>query len=127
MQQIATTEKDSLLAIAIASGTSISDVAAQADIDRSTVYRKLENPEFKRLVAEYRDRLIATALGRIADNMTRGADVLAQMLDCPKEHLRMRAARQLISLGLRMRDSVDLTTRMREVEVELARRQGRAP
>ena len=42
MQQIATLEKDSLLAIALASGRSISDGAAEADIQRSTVYRKLE-------------------------------------------------------------------------------------
>jgi hypothetical protein len=124
MQQIATLEKDSMLAIALASGESISQVAEQAGIERSTIYRKLENPEFRRLVAEYRDRLIATALGRIAENMTRGADVLAQMLDAPEPHIRIRAARALFSLGMKLRDSVDLTMRMREVELELARKQG---
>jgi len=123
MQQIATLEKDTMLAIALASGASISEVASQAGIERSTVYRKLENPVFRSLVAEYRDRLIGTALGRIADAMTRGADALAQLVDSPKEHIRIRAARALISLGLRLRDSVDLTARMREVELELARRQ----
>ena len=59
--------------------------------------------------------------------MTRGADVLAQMLDSPKDHIRIRAARALISLGLRLRESVDLTARMREVELELSRRQEPAP
>ena len=88
-----------------------------------TIYRKLDDPAFRSLVAEYRDRLIATALGRIADAMTRGADVLAEMLESPKDHIRIRAARALISLGLRLRESVDLTARMREVELELARRQ----
>lgn len=123
MQQIATAEKDSLLAIALASGASISDVAAQANIDRSTVYRKLENPEFRRLVAEFRDRLIGTALGRIADNMTRAADALAAMLDAPEPHIRLRAIRALFTLGIRLRDSVDLTTRMHEVERTLAGQQ----
>jgi hypothetical protein len=73
-----------MLAIALASGASISDVAEQANIDRSTVYRKLENPEFRRLVAEYRDRLIGTALGRISDNLTRGADVLKTTMTRPQ-------------------------------------------
>jgi len=123
MQQIATPEKDSLLAIALASGASISDVAARANIDRSTVYRKLENPEFRRLVAEFRDRLIGTALGRIADNMTRAADALAAMLDAPEPHIRLRAIRALFTLGIRLRDSVDLTTRMHEVERTLAGQQ----
>jgi hypothetical protein len=123
MSQNVTLEKDSFLALALASGTSISDAAHQAGIDRRTVYRKLENPAFARQVAEFRDRLIGTALGRVADAMTRGADVLAQMLDSPQDHIRIRAARALISLGLRLRDSVDLTARMREVEHELGRRQ----
>jgi AcrR family transcriptional regulator len=127
MQHIATPEKDSLLAIALASGTSISEVASKANIERSTVYRKLENPEFRRLVAEFRDRLIATALGRIAENMSRGADALAEMLDSPQPHIRIRAIRTLFTLGIRLRDSVDLTTRMREVEIELAHKQGVMP
>jgi len=123
MEQNGTPEKDSLLALALASGVSIADASAQTGVGRTTIYRKLENPAFGRQVAEYRDRLIATALGRVADAMTRGADVLAQMLDSPKDHIRIRAARALISLGLRLRESVDLTARMREVELELARRQ----
>jgi hypothetical protein len=127
MSQNVTLEKDSLFALALASGTSITDAAAQAEIDRRTIYRKLDDPAFRRLVAEYRDRLIGTALGRIADNLTRGADVLVQMLDAPEPHIRIRAARALFSLGMKLRDSVDLTTRMREVELELARKQGVAP
>jgi hypothetical protein len=127
MEQNGTPEKDSLLALALASGVSIADAATQAEVGRTTIYRKLENPEFRRLVAEYRDRLIATSLGRIADNLTRGAEVLAQMLDSPKEAMRIRAARTLISLGMKLRDSVDLTMRMREVELELARKQGVVP
>lgn len=109
------------------SGVTIADAATQADVGRTTVYRKLENPEFRRLVAEFRDRLIATALGRIADSLTRSADVLTQMLDSPKEHIRIRAARTLFTLGMRLRDSVDLTMRMRDVEIELARKQGVMP
>ena len=127
MSQNVTPEKDVMLALALASGTSISDVAAQADIDRRPVYRKLEDPDFRRLVAEYRDRLISTALGRIADSMTRGADALVQMIDAPEPHIRIRAIRTLFSFGMRLRDSIDLNTRMREVELELARKQGVAP
>jgi hypothetical protein len=124
MSQNVTPEKDTSLALALASGVSIPEAATQAEIDRRTVYRKLENPEFRRLVAEFRDRLIATALGRIADNMTRGADALAEMLDSPLPHIRIRAIRTLFTLGIRLRDSVDLASSMREVQAELTRKQG---
>jgi hypothetical protein len=127
MQQIATLEKDSRLALALASGASISEAASQANVERSTIYRKLEHPEFRRQVAEFRDRLISTALGRLADNMTRAADALTVMLDAPEPHIRLRAIRMLITLGIRLRDSVDFNTRMGELETELERKLGGTP
>jgi AcrR family transcriptional regulator len=127
MEQNETLEKDTVLALAIASGTSIADAAAKVGVGRTTVYRKLENPDFARLVCEFRDKLIAVALGRIADSLTRAADALAALLDAPEPHIRIRAARSLFSMGIRLRDSVDLTARMRMVEAELARKQGGTP
>ena len=124
MSQNVPPEKDSMLAFALASGTSISDVAAQNDMDRKTIHRKLENPEFRRLVAEFRDRLIGAALGRMTDAMTRGADELTRLLDSPEPHIKLRAIRLLFTLGIRLRDSIDLATSMREVQDELARMQG---
>jgi hypothetical protein len=127
MSQNVTPEKDVVLALALASGTSITDAASQVDLDRRTVYRKLENPEFLRQVCEFRDKLISTALGRMADSMTRAADTLVLMLDAPEPHIRLRAIRALFSLGIRLRDSLDLTGRMRAVETELARKLGGTP
>lgn len=127
MQQIATLEKDSMLAIALASGASISEAASQANVERSTIYRKLEHPEFRRQVAEFRDRLISTALGRLADNMTRAADALTGMLDAPEPHIRLRAIRLLFTLSIRLRDSIDFNTRMGELETELERKLGGTP
>jgi hypothetical protein len=127
MEHFETLEKDVVLALALASGTSIADAADRAGFGRTTVYRKLENPDFHRQVCEFRDKLIATALGRMADNMTRAADALVAMLDDPEKHIRMRAIRTLFSLGIRLRDSIDVSSRMRAVESELARRTGGAP
>ena len=122
MEQNETLEKDTVLALAIASGTSIADAAVKVGVGRTTIYRKLENPDFVRLVCEFRDKLIAVALGRIADNLTRAADALAGLLDSPEPHIRIRAARALFSMGIRLRDSIDLTARVRTVETELARK-----
>jgi hypothetical protein len=127
MQQNETLEKDTTLALALASGTSIADAATKIGVCRQTVYRKLEEPDFARLVCEFRDKLIAVALGRIADNLTRAADALAGLLDSSEPHIRIRAARALFSMGVRLRDSLDLTARMRAVETELAARRGVMP
>ena len=127
MSQNVPPEKDVALALALASGLSASAAADQAGLDRRTVTRKLADPAFRRQVAEFRGELIATALGRLADNMTRAADTVAALLDAPEPGLRIRAARTLFSFGLRLRDSVDLGDRVRDLEAELARRQEAAP
>jgi hypothetical protein len=124
MSQNVAVEKDSFIALALASGTSVTAAAEQAGVDRKTVQRRLADPAFRRMVAEYRSELIASALGRTADNMTRAAETLAAMLDAESPALRIRAARALMTLGMRLRDSVDLNDRMREVEEELARKLG---
>ena len=120
-------EKDSLLALALASGIPVVAAAEQAGVHRRTVERRLTDPAFRRKVAEFRGELIATALGRLADNMTRAADAVAALLDAPDPRLRLRAARALFSFGLRLRDSVDVGDRVRDLEAELARRQEVAP
>jgi hypothetical protein len=120
-------EKDSLLALALASGQSTAAAAEQAGISQRTVERRLADPAFRRQVADFRGELLATALGRLADNLTRAADTVAALLDAPEPHHRLRAARTLFSFALRLRDAVDLGDRVRDLEAELARRQEALP
>jgi hypothetical protein len=113
-------EKDPILALALAGGQSITEVAEQAGLDRRTITRKLADPAFRCLVAEFRGQLIATALGYLAENMTRAARAIADLLDSPQEHIRLRAARTLITAGLRVRDSVELADQVRDLQAQVA-------
>jgi hypothetical protein len=117
-------EKDSTLAMALASGESVGVAAEQAGVTDRTVRRKLATPEFRRHVAELRAELMSRALDRMTNNMTRAADVLAGLLDEQNPAMRLRAARSLLTLGLRLRDSIDLNDRIRDLEDELARKTG---
>jgi len=116
-----------MLALALAGGQPIAAVAEQFGLNRRTIERRLADPAFRRLVADFRGQLIATALGLLAENMTRAARAIAGLLDSPQEHIRLRAARTLIHAGLRVRDSVDFGDRIRDLEAELARRQEPLP
>jgi hypothetical protein len=112
--------KDVNLALALASGSSQVAAAEQLRISTRTIRRKMAQPQFRGLIAEFRDQFIAQALGRLADNMTRAADSFVTVLNSEREELRLRAARGMLSLGLRLRDSVELTERIRQIEAELA-------
>jgi transposase-like protein len=127
MSQFVASEKDPMLALALAGGQPIAAVADQFGLSRRTIERRLADPAFRRLVADFRGQLIAAALGLLAENMTRAARAIAGLIDSPREHIRLRAARTLIHAGLRVRDSVDLGDRIRDLEAELARRQEGLP
>jgi len=123
MTQFDAENKDVLLAAAIASGLSASAAARQMDLSLSTVNRRTADPEFRQLVTELRREMLNTALGRMSDSMTRAADTLVALLDAEEPHIRLRAARALVILGLRLHESVDLADRVQELEAEVARRQ----
>jgi hypothetical protein len=127
MSQFVHLENDSLLALALASGQSIAAAAEKAGVCPKTVHRRLADPAFRQLVAEFRGQLIATALGRFADNMTRAADKVTALLDDPDPRLCLRAARLLFVFGLRMRDSVEMADQVRDLQAELARQRGDVP
>ena len=119
--------KNSRLALVLAAGATVTAAAAELGISRKTVQRKLAKPVFRRRVAELRAQLFGEALGRIADSLTRATDSLAALLDSNDPAVRLRAAAAILSLGMKMRDSVDVSDRLSELEAELARKQGYAP
>ena len=127
MTQIDTSRKDSLLAAAIAAGSTVSDAARQIDVSLSTAQRRMAEPAFRRQVADLRAEMVSDALGYMSDNLTRAARSVAGLLEAPEPHIRLRAARILLSLTLKVRDAVDVDTRIRDLEEELARRQGYQP
>jgi hypothetical protein len=127
MSQFDTENKDLLLATALASGSSASTAARQMDLSLSTVKRRMADPEFCRLISDLRGEMLSAALGRMTDNLTRAADTFAGLLDAEDPGVRLRAARALFTVGLRLRDAIDVTERIRVLEGEFANQQAIAP
>ena len=115
--------KRSLLALALASGKSSVRVAEEFGISPKTVQRQLAKPEFRLLVSRLRDELISTALGRMASNMSEAVDALASQLKKEQPGIQIRAARAILTLGLRLRESVDLSDRIQTLESDMANRE----
>jgi hypothetical protein len=114
--------KDVMLALAIASGSSASEASRNLDIPLRTVQRRMADPDFRRFVSDLRAQMLQRALGHLTENMTKAAGAMTGLLDSPEPAIRLRAARSMLTLGLRLHDAVDVAERIREVEAELARR-----
>src|SRR5947207_14647672 len=80
MSQNVPFKKNRELALALAGGMTMTAAAEQFGISRKTIQRKLAKSGFRRLVADGRNQMIAAALGRSADQMTRGVDALVALL-----------------------------------------------
>jgi hypothetical protein len=105
------------LALALAAGDSIADAAANAGVGERTVYRRLADPAFRQRIQTFRGEMVAQALGRMANGMTEAADVLRQLLASQTPPaVRLGAARSILELGVKLRESVELEQRVAALE-----------
>jgi HEAT repeat protein len=107
---------DDALALALASGQTLRDAAQTADVGERTAARRWADPTFRHRVVELRGEMVERSLGRLVDGMCAAADVLRQLLAAASEHVRLAAARSLLELGVKLRESVELEARLAALE-----------
>lgn len=107
---------DDALALALARGATLRDAAAEVGIGERTATRRWADPGFRGRVAEFRQDMVARCLGRMADGMAGAADTLRKLLSANSEPVRLGAARAMLELGVKVRDSVELGERLDELE-----------
>lgn len=113
---------DDALAIALASGLTVEEAARQAGLSERTAFRRLAVPGYRQRVAEARAEMVTRALGKMADSMTAAADTLRQLLTASGDNVKLGAARALLELGVKLRESVELEQRMADLEARSAER-----
>jgi hypothetical protein len=107
---------DPALIVALASGCMVEDAARQVGVGETTIYRRLAEPEFRRHVDEARREMLTRAVGRLADAGTEAADTLRKLLIADSESVRLGAARSVLELGVKLRESMELEQRIAALE-----------
>lgn len=113
------------LALALASGATLQRAAALAGTSERTAARRWADVAFRTRVNELRGEMVNRALGRLARNMTKAAGTLRQLLDAEHENVRLGAARALLEMGTKLRESVELEQRLAALEQRLKQNEGR--
>ncbi len=111
---------DPVLIAALAGGATNVDAARQAGIGEKTVYRRLEDRDFRRRVTEARSAMVARAVGTLADASSDAATTLRKLLDAESETVRLGACRAILELGVKLRESEDLEARLAALEEQQA-------
>jgi hypothetical protein len=105
------------VALGLASGLSLAAAARKAKVGVPTAKRwSATLPAFRRRAQELRAEMTSQALGRMAAGMSEAADVLRGLLAAEAESIRLGAARSLLDLGLKLREAVELESRLAELE-----------
>src|SRR4051794_31647127 len=101
------------VALALAAGRSLREAGNECKVGETTIKRWLTDLAFLRRVGEIRAEMTSQALGRLVEGMASAADTLGFLCRKGKsEQVRLGAARALIELGVKLRDSVELEGRI---------------
>ena len=115
---------DDTLLLAMAEGRTVREAASVAGVGERTATRRLADPAFRRRVAEARAEMVARALGKMADGMAEAADTLRQLLRAKGESVRLGAARSILELGNKLRESAEIEARLQAVERQIVESAG---
>lgn len=107
---------DDALALALARGETVRDAALTAGVAERTATRRWADPDFRQRVGQLRTSMVQQALGRMANSMTAASNTLLALLQAEGESVRLGAARSILELGNKLRESVELEERLTALE-----------
>jgi hypothetical protein len=124
MAEIGRRKGDHSLLLALAAGQTVRDAAKASGIGERTATRRVADAEFRGRIETLRAEMLQRAMGKITDGMTSAADTLCKLLEDPDPKVRLGAAKMLLELGCRLRETVELESRIAELEREAVTSQG---
>ena len=100
------------LALAIASGSSVTAAAEAVGCSRRHAFRLLRDEDTRRRVAELRYAISDQAVGRLSAAATAAVDKLVGLLDSDDESTQLAAAKSILGLLPRVAEHVELRHRL---------------
>lgn len=108
---------DDKLIAALACGATVEAAARQAGVTKRTVFRRLLEPEFKRRLQEFRTELVGRTANVLTAAATESVRTLLELQKSPTHHsTRLGAAKAILELGIRLRESAQFEGRISSLE-----------
>jgi hypothetical protein len=111
--------EDALL-LSLACGASVDAAARQCGLSERTAYRRLREPQFQRRLQEIRTDLVQRTAGALT---AAALEAVRTLVDLQKPTVaapvRLGAARAILELGQKVRETADLSARLAALEARL--------
>jgi len=106
-----------LLAIRLASGSTIRDACAEIGCSEPTGYRLAKSPEFRQRVSEIRSEITSQAVGKLTQAANHAADALVALLDDQFDpSVRLQAAKAILNALGPLSELGELRARLNRIE-----------
>jgi hypothetical protein len=111
---------DTALIVALACGASAETAAQKAGVSVRTVYRRQADPEFVAQVNDVRADMLRRAAAMLTAAGMAAIKTFTTLQDSAQsESVRLGAARSIIELGCKLREMVELTERLAQLEARM--------
>lgn len=112
-------------ALALASGASHTKAAEKAGVHKNTITQWVRDPEFTAEISRLRAEMLDQAVGILAAHAADASTTLTGCLDAEKDADRIRAAKEILTSSVAVRQSADLAAQAAAAAVaEVTRQQG---
>jgi hypothetical protein len=112
---------DEILLLVLACGATAEAAAQKAGVSKTTVHRRLNDPEFRRRLQQARAEMLQRTTAALTASSMEAVKTLVE-LQGPKipPSVRLGAARAVLELGTKLRETVELEERVRALEMRNA-------
>ena len=91
----------------------------KANINKTTLYKWLKQPEFKAELDRQRDEVASEAFGVMSQSLTKAVETLVGLLDNKDDRLKRLTAKEIIEHFLKHKEVEDLEKRIAAIEDRL--------
>jgi len=111
---------DDALLLALACGASVDQAARQCGLSSRTVYRRLAEADFRHRLQALRGDMVSRTAGTLTAAAGEAVRTLLELLrSTASAAVRLGAARAVLELGMKIRESTDLEERLSTLEKQL--------
>jgi hypothetical protein len=104
----------------LADSPTVSEAARQANVARATLYRWMEEPDFRQEVERLRGEAADMAKAELKGLMLKAVSVLSDSMHDTSSLVRLRAAQSTMYIGMKAIDVAQLEQRIDRIEDALA-------
>jgi hypothetical protein len=111
---------DEAFLTALACGATVDNAARSAGIGLSTAHRRLKDPAFRQRLQQVRADIVQRTTGALTAAATEAVKTLLTLQQpTVSPAVRLGAARAILEIGTRLRDSTELAERIQAIEEQL--------